>query len=98
MTDLVELQKTVDKLGKLKAMISKLTKQEDALKTVLAASGLKAIDGKNYRATITDITRTTLDSKRVRALLTSSQILACSNTSTSTTVKIVAPIAHSKAQ
>jgi hypothetical protein len=80
----------VDELGELKARISELTKQEAKLKAALFESGYPEIDGDLYRATVTWTTRETLESEKVRALLTPAQIGACTKTSEVITVRVVA--------
>lgn len=83
-----ELKAIVDELGTLKAAIADLTEKERELKTIIAGSGYGEIEGELFRATITPSERVTLDSKKVRAILSSAQIKACSHTTEVLTVKV----------
>lgn len=47
-----DFARIVDQLGRLKAEIAVLQDEEKDLKSKLAASGYQAVDGKNYRASI----------------------------------------------
>ena len=80
----------VDELGELKAAIAELCEKEKELKTILAASGYAEIDGTLFRATVSLSERTTLESEKVRALLSAAQIAACSKTTEVTTVRVAA--------
>lgn len=82
------LSAIVDELGTLKAAIAELTEKEKELKTVLAASGYANIDGELYTAAITWSERTTLESEKVRALLSPAQIAACSKTTEVLSVRV----------
>lgn len=83
-----ELKAIVDELGALKAAIAELTEKEKELKTTIAASGYGEIEGELFRATITPSERVTLDSEKVRAILSPAQIKACSRTTEILTVKV----------
>ena len=85
-----ELALAVDDLGILKARIADLVKQENALKAFIAASGYAELDGALFRATVSLSERATLNSERVKGFLTPAQIVACTQTSEVTSVRIVA--------
>lgn len=76
----------VDELGELQAEISKLSARADKIKAALKASDLETINGDLFRATISEVTRDTLDQKAVRAKLSRQFIVA--NTKTSTSVRV----------
>lgn len=84
----VDLPGKVDQLGVLNAQIAALSKEADAIKAALKASGNKEVSGRLYRAVISTSTRTTLDSEKVKAILTPQQIIDCSKTSSSTTLTV----------
>ena len=86
----VNLAAIVDELGELKAAIAELTEKEKELKTIIAASGYAEFDGELFRATVSLTERTTLESEKVRALLSPAQIAACSKTTEVTTVRVAA--------
>jgi len=85
-----ELKAIVDELGALKAAIAELTEKEKELKTAIAASGYAELDGDLYRATVSLSERVTLDSEKVRALLSDAQIAACSRTTEVLSVRVAA--------
>lgn len=85
-----ELMHAVDDLGALKARIADLVKQENALKALIAGSGYAELDGFSFRATVSLSERSTLNSERVKALLSPAQIVACTQTAEVTAVRIVA--------
>ena len=82
------LAKIVDELGTLKAAIADLTEKEKELKTIIAASGYSNIDGELYTAAVSWSERVTLDSEKVRALLTPKQVSACSKTTEVLSVRV----------
>lgn len=86
----VNLAAIVDELGTLKAAIAELTEKEKELKTIVAASGYAEFDGDLFRATVSLSERVTLDSEKVRALLSPSQIAACSRVTEVTAVRVSA--------
>lgn len=86
----INLAAIVDELGTLKAAIAELTEKEKELKTLVAASGYAELDGELFRATVSLTERTTLESEKVRALLSPAQIAACSKTTEVTTVRVAA--------
>ena len=83
-----ELKAIVDELGTLKAAIAELTEKEKELKTIVAASGYAELDGELFRATVSLSERVTLDSEKVRALLSEPQIAACSRVTEVTSVRV----------
>ena len=87
---LEQIKAAVDELGALKAAIAELTEKERDLKTVIAGSGYAEIDGDLFRATVSLSERTTLETEKVKALLSEAQILACSKTTEVTTVRVAA--------
>lgn len=56
----------VDRLGALKALISQLSEVEADLKAALVESGLAAVDGAVYRATVSQSDRVSLDTGAIR--------------------------------
>jgi hypothetical protein len=86
MTTTTHLPAIVDELGYLQAEISKLSARADAIKATLKASDLDTVNGNLFRATISEVTRDTLDQKAVRAKLSRQFIVA--NTKTSTSVRV----------
>jgi len=72
-----ELKTIVDQLGALKAQIAELTKTEKALADQLKASGYAEIDGDLFRAAIVWTERVTLNSDRVREVLSADDIAYC---------------------
>ena len=84
----INLAAIVDELGTLKAAIAELTEKEKELKTIVAASGYAELDGELFRATVSLSERVTLDSEKVRALLSPSQIAACSRVTEVTSVRV----------
>lgn len=87
---LEKLKAAVDELGTLKAAIAELTDKERDLKTLIAASGYAELDGDLFRATVSLSERTTLETEKVKALLSAAQIAACSKTTEVTTVRVAA--------
>lgn len=89
----------VDALGRIKAQAAALSDQEAALKTALKATGLTAVDGEMFRATITEVEAERIATDKVRALLdtlvaegkiTRQKAKAMFAKSTSTTIRITA--------
>jgi hypothetical protein len=85
---LENLSRVVDELGALKAAIAELTEKEKELKTIIAASGYAELNGELFRATVSLSERVTLDSEKVRALLSEPQIAACSRVTEVTSVRV----------
>jgi hypothetical protein len=57
----------VDQLGAIKAEIAEREAREKALRDELIRRGNGEVEGADYRATVTDAVRWTLDTKAVRA-------------------------------
>ncbi len=70
-------QTTVDQLGVIKAQIAELTKTEKQLADILKASGYAEIDGDLFRAAIVWTERVTLNSDRVREVLSADDVAYC---------------------
>lgn len=87
--------KVVDNLGLVKAEIAELKKKEKALEKVLKASGLTAVDGDFYRATVSAYTRTSVDYKGIALKLKASNYMLKAYSKISNVVK-VAVKAHKK--
>jgi hypothetical protein len=88
----LDLVKTVDQLGAVKAQIAALTRTEKALKDALIASGKTEVDGTVFRATVSLSTRETLDMDAVREKLSPQFIVAHTNQTEVTTVRVVAQV------
>ena len=82
------LRDNVDKLGELNAQIKALSKQADAIKYKLVASGYSEIEGKLFRAVISVRSSSRLDSKMVKAFLSAEQIELASKVSESVAVSL----------
>lgn len=67
-----------DRYAILKADIDALTKQLDAIKAEIKASGVETLVGDQAVVTVSLYERSTLDSKAAKALLTKEQIKLCS--------------------
>jgi hypothetical protein len=74
---MTELKTIVDELGLIKAKLAELTKAEKALADQLKASGYAEIDGDMFRAAIVWTERVTLNSDRVREVLSADDIAYC---------------------
>lgn len=77
----------VDELGDLKAELCKMQEREQVIKTLLSSSGRDVIRGNRYQATVSHGERVTLDSERVKEILTPDQILRCSRVTHFTMVR-----------
>ena len=66
----------VDQLGLVKAQVSELQSQESAIKAQLVESGMDAIDGDQYRVTVSHGYRKVLDMKAVKNKLSAQFIRA----------------------
>lgn len=56
----------VDELGQVKAEAADIKSREDAIKEALIAAGVTEAEGDLFRATVTEATRWTVDSDRVK--------------------------------
>jgi hypothetical protein len=70
-------QAIVDELGHIKAKLAELTKDEKALADQLKASGYAEIEGELFRAAIVWTERVTLNSDRVREVLSADDVAYC---------------------
>ena len=70
-----------DRFALLKAEIDALTKEFDAVKAEIKATGLETIVGERAIVTVSLSERRTFDAKAAKALLTDEQIEACTKVS-----------------
>lgn len=77
MTDLAAL---ADRFGTIKAQIEALTRDLDAVKAEIKATGREEIVGTQYIAKVVLQERSSLDQKLVKAILTDEQVAACTRT------------------
>lgn len=75
--------KIIDELGLLKAQIAALQDQYDNKVAVFKDFGVGEYTGKVYKINVSEVSRTTLDSKLVKGFLTPAQIIDCSKVSVS---------------
>lgn len=80
----------VDLLGKVKAKISELCKEEASLKAILIDADEPVIEGRLFRATVAHTQRNGLDLERVKLFLTPEQLAACACSSDVTIVRVSA--------
>lgn len=83
-------QTTVDQLGALKAQIAELTKAEKALADILKASGYAEVEGDLFRAAIVWTERVTLNTERVREVLSADDVAYCEQKSEVMSVRVSA--------
>lgn len=88
--DIEFLAKKVDELGRIKARISDLCEQESEIKILLLDSGVSAIDGSKFRATISKSFRETLDTEKVKKLLTPAQLELVTKVTSVASVRVTA--------
>lgn len=86
----------IDALGKLKAQIADLQKQEEILKRAIIESGVTAEEGELFRVTVTNAVRETLDMEAVREKLSPQFIRAHTKETFYTTVRVSARKSDSK--
>ena len=79
-----------DELGGIKADMADLKAREDALKAELISRGLPEAEGVLFRATVTEATRWTLDTDRVKAEFGEAWYAARCKVGTVTTVRVSA--------
>ena len=70
-------QAIVDELGHIKAKLAELTKAEKALADQLKASGYAEIEGDLFRAAVVWTERVTLNTDRVREVLSADDVAYC---------------------
>lgn len=92
MTDLAAL---ADRFGTIKAQIEALTRDLDAVKAEIKATGREEIVGSQYIAKVVLQERSSLDQKLVKALLTDEQVASCTRTQIIEMVvpRIIKPVA-----
>ncbi|MGO8915277.1 MAG: hypothetical protein ACLQJR_05165 [Stellaceae bacterium] len=84
------LDEVVDQLGHVKAEAAEIKSREDTLKAELVARGVTEAEGALFRATVSEGTRWTLDTQRVREDMGELWTLARSKVSAVTTVRVSA--------
>jgi hypothetical protein len=77
-----ELAAIVDRIAQLKAQISDLTQEENALKAALIESGLEAINGTEHRAAVSWTFRKTTDWRAIAEKFEPSRQLIAAHTAT----------------
>ena len=76
-----------DRFAILKQEIDALTKEFEAVKAEIKATGLETIEG-DYATVIVSLSeRSTLDTKAVKELLTAEQVAACTKVTLITTLR-----------
>lgn len=81
-------KKLLDRALELQNAIAPLAAELDAIKALLKAEGDGTYTGRLAEIEVATSETITLDSKKVKGLLTPAQITACSRTGTRTTIKI----------
>jgi hypothetical protein len=74
------LEETVDELGRIKARIANLTKQEEELRQELIAGGVSEVDGKLFHATISKYEVALTDWQTIAEKLSPSRQLVTAHT------------------
>jgi hypothetical protein len=77
-----------DRYAILKADIDALTKQLDAVKVEIIASGVETLIGEQAIVVVSLSERATLDTKAAKEFLTPEQVTACTKTSLVTTLRV----------
>jgi len=93
----LSLGEIVDQLGHAKAEAAEVKAREDALKAELIARGVPEAEGMLFRATVSDVTRWTLDTDRVKQEMGEAWFTARCKVGASTTVRVSARTATRKA-
>jgi hypothetical protein len=86
-----------DELGAVKSDMANLKSREDALRGELIRRGVSEVEGCLFRATVTEATRWTIDTDRVKAEMGAAWYDAHTKGSLTTTVRIAAKIGTKKA-
>jgi hypothetical protein len=76
-----------DRFAILKQEIDALTKEFDAVKAEIKATGLEVIEGDYTTVTVSLSERASLDTKAVKELLTAEQVAACTKVTLITTLR-----------
>lgn len=87
MIDLASLA-LADRYAILKADIDALTKQLDAVKAEIIASGVETLTGEQAIVTVALSERATLDTKAAKEFLTDEQVKLCTKTALVTTLRV----------
>lgn len=89
-----------DAFGALKAEMAELAKRERLLKAALEArmamTNKNTVEGDLFRVTRAEVSRDTLDSAAVKALLSADALAAVTKTSTSTRFTVSARVANER--
>jgi hypothetical protein len=86
----LSIGQVIDQLGHAKAETAEAKAREDALKAELIARGVTEAEGMLFRATVTEATRWTLDTDRVKAEMGTAWYEAHCKVGTSATVRVSA--------
>ena len=81
-------KKLIDRALELEALLAPLAAELDAIKAAVKAEGDGTYTGRLAEIEVSTTETVTLDTKKVKALLTPAQITACSREGTRTTVKV----------
>ena len=81
-------KKLIDRALELEALLAPLAAELDAIKAAVKAEGAGLYTGRLAEIEVSTAETVTLDTKKVKALLTPAQITACSREGTRTTVKV----------
>jgi hypothetical protein len=81
-------KKLIDRALELQALIAPLAAEFDAIKEAVKAEGDGLYVGRLAEIEVTTAETCTLDTKKVKALLTPAQITACSREGSRTTLKV----------
>ena len=81
-------KKLIDRALELEALLAPLAAELAAIKEAVKAEGDGLYTGRLAEIEVTTAETVTLDTKKVKALLTPAQITACSRNGTRTTVKV----------
>lgn len=82
------LAKSVDRLARLHAVISRAQAEAELLKAGLKASGFEVINGTHHKAVISTSEVVRFDSATAKSMLTPKQIAACTKSATRTAVSL----------
>lgn len=81
-------KKLIDRALELETLLAPLAAELDAIKAAVKAEGAGLYAGRLAEIEVSTAETVTLDTKKVKALLTPAQITACSREGTRTTVKV----------
>lgn len=80
----------VDKLGMLKAQIADLQAQAEAIKNLIIGEGAGEYDGAIFRATVSKVSRDTINADLARKYLTEKQLAKITKTNSTYAVRVTA--------